>query len=448
MKNLQRVIRRGNWAVTTIQTLLPLLTSALLMSSLALAMTHRWLPKPAYRISLSAVAFSLSLVQVNDLSLAHYLAGLFGNLSFTSVVLLGSYLFYRCTGKTIHPTITSDLFRLYFIIGITALIIYPSALGAINLDLYSQGYYPIVLGPVMFAVFALGIVRNWYYLAAIIGVVFTAYGLGVMESDNLWDYSMDPLLSIFCLIRLPAAVSWLRHRVTGPAIEAAGISLVGSILLFSVFLSRINHDAFRYQFVAEDGFLESITSLSLFCVMLICANRILKLRRIRSLLFLSMTGFIALVGLFGAGEEISWGQRIIGWQSPEYFLEHNKQEETGLHNLVVEVNGKKLSINKIIFGTGLAIAMFIYLFVMTPLYRSHQKRDGPFAKFIDRMAIPMPRNYHAIGYLVVLACVELLVDSSKRGEITEFAGSIIFLLNVAFPYNSEIFDIDNKQPHT
>jgi hypothetical protein len=433
--------------MNTIQTLLPLLTSALLMASLVLAIAHRWLSKPTYRFILIVAAFGLSLIQINDLSIAHYLAGLFGNLSITSVVLLGSYLVYRCTGNTVHPTITSDLLRINLIIAITALIFYPSALGAINQDLYAEGYYPVVLGPIMFAVFTLAIVRNWYYLAAIIGVVFAAYGLGVLESDNLWDYLMDPLLSIYCLIRLPAAVSALRHRVTGPAIEAAAIVLVGTVLLFSVFLSRMNHDAFLYQFVVEDGFLESVTSLSLFCVMLICCNRILKLRQVRSFVFLFMTGFIALVGLFGAGEEISWGQRIVGWETTGFFLEHNKQRETGLHNLVVEIDGERLNLNKIIFGTGLAIAMSIYLFIMTPLYRSHRKRQGPFSKFIDRMAIPMPRNYHVIGYIVVVACVELLVDSSKRGEITEFAGSIVFLLNVAFPYNREIFDIDIERPH-
>ena len=52
----------------------------------------------------------------------------------------------------------------------------------------------------------------------------------------------------------------------------------------------------------------------------------------------------------------------------------------------------------------------------------------------------MPRNYHIVGYLATVAVVELLVDSSKRGEMTEFAGSIIFALNVIYPYNPEIFD--------
>ena len=51
----------------------------------------------------------------------------------------------------------------------------------------------------------------------------------------------------------------------------------------------------------------------------------------------------------------------------------------------------------------------------------------------------MPRNYQIVGYLLVVATVEIFIDSSKRGEMTEFAGSIIFALNVIYPYNPQIF---------
>ena len=32
-------------------------------------------------------------------------------------------------------------------------------------------------------------------------------------------------------------------------------------------------------------------------------------------------------------EEISWGQRLLGWQSPEFFNQFNSQQETTIHNL-------------------------------------------------------------------------------------------------------------------
>ncbi|MCZ7674723.1 MAG: hypothetical protein M5U35_00845 [Roseovarius sp.] len=49
----------------------------------------------------------------------------------------------------------------------------------------------------------------------------------------------------------------------------------------------------------------------------------------------ALTAVYAIVFFFGAGEEMSWGQRIFGWESGEYFQQHNFQGETNLHNLVV-----------------------------------------------------------------------------------------------------------------
>ena len=42
---------------------------------------------------------------------------------------------------------------------------------------------------------------------------------------------------------------------------------------------------------------------------------------------------LAVLFLFGAGEEISWGQRILGFQTPEELSQVNRQEEFNLHNL-------------------------------------------------------------------------------------------------------------------
>ncbi len=42
----------------------------------------------------------------------------------------------------------------------------------------------------------------------------------------------------------------------------------------------------------------------------------------------------ALISILIAGEEISWGQRVFGWQTPDWLAEANKQNETNVHNLV------------------------------------------------------------------------------------------------------------------
>jgi hypothetical protein len=48
-----------------------------------------------------------------------------------------------------------------------------------------------------------------------------------------------------------------------------------------------------------------------------------------------MTGFLLLAAFccfYVGGEEVSWGQHIIGWNTPDFWLTVNDQQETNLHN--------------------------------------------------------------------------------------------------------------------
>lgn len=46
---------------------------------------------------------------------------------------------------------------------------------------------------------------------------------------------------------------------------------------------------------------------------------------------------LAVFSFFVAGEEISWGQRLLGFRPPEVFLEHNFQQETNVHNFLKKI---------------------------------------------------------------------------------------------------------------
>jgi len=46
-----------------------------------------------------------------------------------------------------------------------------------------------------------------------------AYLAGAYESRNLWDYLIDPLVSVYALVRL---LSGVRHRLSGKLTQAAG----------------------------------------------------------------------------------------------------------------------------------------------------------------------------------------------------------------------------------
>ncbi len=88
---------------------------------------------------------------------------------------------------------------------------------------------------------------------------------------------------------------------------------------------------------AEDGLFESATAvILLICVVLLLSGLRQSWRLDRRLGFAA--GFLALLCFLLLMEEISWGQRIIGFETPEEIEEINAQQETNLHNMFVGFN--------------------------------------------------------------------------------------------------------------
>jgi hypothetical protein len=65
---------------------------------------------------------------------------------------------------------------------------------------------------------------------------------------------------------------------------------------------------------------------------------------------------LALFCFLVAMEEISWGQRILGYRPPVYFLEHNFQQELNIHN-VIDKNFRKLALSLMIAGYGVLLPL-------------------------------------------------------------------------------------------
>jgi len=183
----------------------------------------------------------------------------------------------------------------------------------------------------------------------------------------------------------------------------------------------------------EDGPIEWLTVIGLLLSCGVAIGRVVSLRKSKNVGFLAVWAFLALVCFFGAGEEISWGQRIFNIESSEWFKQNNAQQETNLHNLVVE--GKK--INKIIFSVLLGLSLLTYLFVFTFVYR---KSEG-FKRFCDYLGVPIA-HYHQVMAWVVVAIVSqgVIEDVSRSSELFESAAVFVFLMNITFPYNRKLFE--------
>ncbi|MBC7509446.1 MAG: hypothetical protein H7320_11975 [Ferruginibacter sp.] len=107
------------------------------------------------------------------------------------------------------------------------------------------------------------------------------------------------------------------------------------VLLFSYLFYNIANSDTVILWGKEDSFFEWLTALFYFISFVLLLLTFKKNRNI----FLVLLGMVM---LFGAGEEISWGQRIFGFATPEEINKLNVQHEFNIHNLVI-FNGKYMN---------------------------------------------------------------------------------------------------------
>jgi len=219
-----------------------------------------------------------------------------------------------------------------------------------------------------------------------------------------------------------------QHKITKP--EAAILYVTFGLIIFGIVLSRTDRFWFDFTYTVEDGFIEWMTVLPLLLMLIITAARLYNLFFYRRPLFLLSLGAFMLLCFFAAGEELSWGQRFIRFESSDFFRSHNSQKETNLHNLVIA--GK--SINLIIFSRALIILMASYLFLLPALYT----KKTAIKKLADSLAVPIPKLYQIICFLAVFGLIALC-PSGKRAELLELGNCFLLLSIVAFPRNKEIF---------
>ncbi len=140
-------------------------------------------------------------------------------------------------------------------------------------------------------------------------------------------------------------------------------------------------------FTGEDGFAETMQvvfyALALmFCLFVVNALWRSGRRGVAMLYVVVAAGLV-----FMLGEELSWGQRIWGWETPESMRQINKQEETNLHNIYgVGSTFKWLQLLVGAYGTLLPLAVW---------------KLGALRRYRDFLSRVVP-HYSLIPYFVML----------------------------------------------
>ncbi len=218
-------------------------------------------------------------------------------------------------------------------------------------------------------------------------------------------------------------------------LEKGLLMVLLSSSVFATYLGFSNPDLFTNRYMMEDGAVEYATVLLLLASCLLVGYRWFTYNRAQPIRFTLVSALIIFSFFFVAGEELSWGQRILGLETTEYFKQHNAQEELNLHNLVVE----GVKINKLIFGLILTTVIIIYLVLIPILY--HKMKSASY--LIDKWYIPVPRLRHVIIYLA-LNLVISQIPASKNWEFLEFGSVLIFFLILWNPVNYHLFKTQGK----
>lgn len=179
--------------------------------------------------------------------------------------------------------------------------------------------------------------------------------------------------------------------------------------------------------IQEDGPVEYLTA---FALLLMCVYIVFQVafKGPISSKPLFFWGTFALLCSIGFGEEISWGQRLLGVESSEFFKQHNSQQETNFHNL----NWGALSVNKLLSQV-VSVGLVIYFFIFPIAVR----RSKSLQQWVDQWTIPVPSVGHALLFLVATVGV-LWIQEPKKWELWEAAIVLVFFLIIlAFKFQDQ-----------
>ena len=226
---------------------------------------------------------------------------------------------------------------------------------------------------------------------------------GQLGEDIAWDWNTTPGRGLMVLAA-PFLVA-----LSGVAAAAAG------------------KDAYKW-FTQEDGFAESMQVMlygAALVMSLVIARRLETAgeRRIAALYLLLGVGLFFLVG-----EELSWGQRIFGWATPETFSEINKQQEINLHN-IYDVGSKFKWIQMLVGAYGAFLPLLVLRAKALARYRHKME-----------LLVPPPSLMHYFFFMFVWRAYRNLVPEpnslyyliAEYNEVIELILAMGFLLFMVY----------------
>ena len=137
-------------------------------------------------------------------------------------------------------------------------------------------------------------------------------------------------------------------------------------------------DEFNSIILTEFGLIETFTAVFYLYTIFICANLALTIKGKQKTIFLL---WLFLIFIF-FGEETSYLQHYIGYETPEYFLKVNSQKELNFHNIFTQKGsltdvlggGSKFDIQILLKAQNLFSIGFTFYFLFLPFLAFYSSR--------------------------------------------------------------------------
>ncbi len=187
----------------------------------------------AARGILLGIAFGVSVIPLGGISLVELLRGTTGDISIPTFLFCVMALtkFWSDEGKSCGQTGLASrpfpffgggsLGGFFIVVLIGGCVFYPMTMGFTVTDPYAWGYAPRWMLLVCLLVTVAFEFAGQRTASSLVLISVGAHALRLMESTNLWDYLLDPVLFLACLVGCIAAlVRWLwscrrRNAATG-----------------------------------------------------------------------------------------------------------------------------------------------------------------------------------------------------------------------------------------
>ncbi len=221
------------------------------------------------------------------------------------------------------------------------------------------------------------------------------------------------------------------------------LALYISVIIIYIALVNTSPET-QFNLTREDGLFENTSAIAFFFAFIIFTYLFFKSKNLDNLFFGIKTkrnvfyGLLALLFLISCGEEISWGQRIFGWSTPESLMEMNAQNETNFHNLWLfqasNKDGSSKSFMELFLNMGRLYTIFWMIYcVLIPVacFVSVQ-----FKKFITHIGTPIVPlwigGFFVVNYLALYGTIygfhSQLDEANRIIEVRESLQAVGFLL--------------------